>query len=140
MTTTSEIDFASITLPPVAEQSETQLDSPATQPNADIAPSPLPGTYAGTSRRFLRKRRRQPSQTKDDELMNAWLSAEIGANSLRAELSKAQIELVKEQTELAKEQKELAKEQKELARQKMKVLKLQEKELMAKIKNVEPDS
>src|SRR6218665_1464720 len=133
MTTTSEIDFASITLPPVAEQSETQLDSPATQPNADIAPSPLPGTYAGTSRRFLRRRRRQPSQTKDDELMNAWLSAEIGANSLRAELSKAQIELVKEQTELAKEQKELA-------RQKMKVLKLQEKELMAKIKNVEPDS
>src|SRR6218665_929070 len=131
MTTTSEIDFASITLPPVAEQSETQLDSPATQPNADIAPSPLPGTYAGTSRRFLRRRRRrQPSQTKEDELMNAWLSAEIGANSLRAELSKAQIELVKEQTELAKEQKELAKEQKELARQNMKVLKLQEKELM----------
>lgn len=121
MATTTDKDLPSSSSLAVADLQQPEnllLVSPQPAPNSN-KPCSLPAVTPSTSSQFQRKRRRHQlaSTSSEDELLNAWLSSEIKANSVRADVAKARVEV---------------------AHQKMKVLKLQERKLLMESGNLEP--
>lgn len=105
MTATTNMDLT-ILLPVGSglQQSDNLLVSPSMQPSTDML-----ACTPSTSIQFQRKRRRHhtASATKNDELLNAWLSSEIAANSVRAELAKVKTELANQKIKVFKLQEEI---------------------------------